>query len=244
MAIRRMFTLEIVDSDAFLDMPQSSQLLYYHLGMRADDDGFVGNPKKIIRMVGANDDDYKILVAKRFILTFESGVIVIKHWKMNNFIRPDRYKGTQYVQERQSLYIKENGSYSELDTTGIPDDNQLVTDRYTQVRVGKVRLGKDSREHNTTTADAVDVQPLFKIFYETINPTINFGNKTSRKAAEFLIRKFGLEKTLEVAKYAISVQSEKYAPTITTPYQLKEKLSALIKFKTSGAEPARKIIKA
>lgn len=91
-----MFSPDIVDSDAFLDMPTSSQLLYFHLGMRADDDGFV-NPKKIMRMVGANGDDLKVLLTKRFLLPFESGVVVIKHWLIHNLIRKDRYKETMYV---------------------------------------------------------------------------------------------------------------------------------------------------
>ena len=94
MAERRMFAKTIIDSDEFLDMPLSAQALYFHLSMRADDDGFVNNPKKIQRMIGASDDDYKILIAKSFVLRFESGVIVIKHWRINNYIQKDRYKET------------------------------------------------------------------------------------------------------------------------------------------------------
>jgi hypothetical protein len=95
-----MFSPQIVDSDAFMDMPQSSQLLYFHLAMRADDDGFVGNPKKILRMIGGNEDALKVLIAKRFILTFQSGVVVIKHWRIHNLIRADRYHETQYLEEK------------------------------------------------------------------------------------------------------------------------------------------------
>jgi len=133
---RRMFSPQIIDSDAFLDMPSAAQALYFHLGMRADDDGFVGNPKKILRMVGGNDDDFKILLAKRFILSFESGIIVIKHWRINNFIRSDRYTETVYIEEKKQLEIKENGSYTELRQ---PNGNQ----RLSQVRLGKVRLGNN-----------------------------------------------------------------------------------------------------
>lgn len=106
-------------------MPASSQLLYFHLGMQADDDGFVGNPKRIMKMTGANDDDFKILVAKRFILTFESGVVVIKHWLIHSNIRLDRYHPTQYKDEKNSLIVKENKAYSELATTRQPDGNQM-----------------------------------------------------------------------------------------------------------------------
>jgi len=138
MAERRMFTLKIVDSDAFLDMPMSAQALYFHLNMRADDDGFVNNPKKISRMIGASDDDLKILLAKRFVLGFESGVIVIKHWRMHNLLRKDRYNPTQYQEEFARLQLKDNGSYTELATTWQPLGNQMAT----QVSIGKVSIGK------------------------------------------------------------------------------------------------------
>ncbi|MCM6867223.1 replisome organizer [Enterococcus faecium] len=153
MAERRMFAKTIIDSDAFLDMPLSTQALYFHLSMRADDDGFINNPKKIQRMVGCGDDDLKLLMAKRFILVFESGVIVIKHWKIHNYIRNDRYKPTLYQDEKALLADKDNKAYTfaeELpkhdEKLGIPDDNQTVHQMDTQVRLGKVRLGKDSKE--------------------------------------------------------------------------------------------------
>ena len=108
-----MFAKQIVDSDAFLDMPLSAQALYFHLAMRADDDGFINNPKKIQRMVGASDDDCKLLIMKRFVLIFESGVIVIKHWKIHNYIQKDRYKETLYIQEKNQLAVKDNKAYTE-----------------------------------------------------------------------------------------------------------------------------------
>ena len=144
MAERRMLTMKICDSDAFLDMPLSTQSLYFHLNMRADDDGFVNNPKKIQRMIGASEDDLKLLIVKRFIIAFESGVIVIKHWRMHNLLRKDRYNPTQYQEEFQQLQIKENGSYTEhgnqLATTWQPNGNQLAT----QDSIGKDSIGKDS----------------------------------------------------------------------------------------------------
>ena len=112
MAQRRMFAKTIVDSDAFLEMPQSSQLLYFHLSMRADDDGFVNQPKAIMRVCGAKDDDLRILVAKKFIIPFESGVVVIKHWRINNYLRSDRYVGTTYQEEKSMLFLDENNAYS------------------------------------------------------------------------------------------------------------------------------------
>jgi hypothetical protein len=138
-----MFTMKIVDSDAFLDMPMSTQSLYFHLNMRADDDGFVNNPRKIQRMIGASDDDLKLLLAKRFILGFENGVVVIKHWRMHNLLRKDRYNPTQYIEEKSTLEIKEDGAYTEKDyvaTTWQPNGNQMAT----QVRLGKDRIVEDS----------------------------------------------------------------------------------------------------
>ena len=104
--------MKIVDSDSFLDMPLSTQCLYFHLNMRADDDGFVGNPKRICKLIGCNDDDLKLLLMKRFVLGFENGVIVIKHWRMHNTIQKDRYTPTTYCDELKQLGIKDNKSYT------------------------------------------------------------------------------------------------------------------------------------
>ena len=113
MAERRMFAKSIVLSDAFLDMPLSARCLYFTLGMLADDDGFIGSPKAIMRQCGASQDDMIILLQKRFILSFESGVIVIKHWRLNNYLKSDRYKGTTYVEEKAELTLDEKGAYTE-----------------------------------------------------------------------------------------------------------------------------------
>ena len=155
MAERRMFAKTIIDSDAFLDMPMSSQALYFHLAMRADDDGFVNSPKRIQRLIGAADDDLKVLIAKQFVIAFENGIIVIKHWKMHNYIRTDRYKPTIYENEKSTLMLDNNGIYNGTDTKCIPmtaetDTNGIpnVHQRYPQDRLGKDRLelGKDSIE--------------------------------------------------------------------------------------------------
>ena len=113
MAEKRMFTQKIIDSDAFLEMPLSTQALYFHLNMRADDDGFVNSPKRIQRTVGASEDDLKLLILKRFVIGFETGVIVIKHWRMHNTLKNDRYKPTQYQEELAMLEVKSNKSYTE-----------------------------------------------------------------------------------------------------------------------------------
>lgn len=120
MAERRMFTDKITESDAFLDMPLSSHALYFHLCMYADDDGFVKNPKRIQKMIGAADDDLKLLIVKAFVLPFDSGVMVIKHWRMHNLLRKDRYKPTEYFEEKARLYLKENGAYTLDESQGKP----------------------------------------------------------------------------------------------------------------------------
>ena len=120
MAERRMFAKTIIDSDAFLDMPLSTQALYFHLSMRADDDGFINNPKKLARMLGASDDEFKVLLAKKFIIGFESGVIVIKHWRIHNYIQKDRYKKTNYADEMALLSTNEINVYT-MDTKCIQD---------------------------------------------------------------------------------------------------------------------------
>lgn len=135
---KRMFTMKIVDSDAFLEMPLSTQCLYFHLNMRADDDGFIGNTKRIMKITGASEDDLRLLIAKRFVLTFEDGVIVIKHWRMHNTLSRDRYAETSYTDEKKMLLLKDNGSYSL--TGGNPiDDTRLIerSGRQTQQRRNK-----------------------------------------------------------------------------------------------------------
>jgi hypothetical protein len=150
MAERRMFAKTIIDSDAFLDMPLSSQALYFHLSMRADDDGFLNNAKKIQRTIGSADDDLKILFAKNFIIPFESGVCVIKHWMIHNMIQKDRYKPTMYGEEKDKLSIKNNKSYTML-TECIHDGNSLEA----QVRLGKASLGEVSKVEESVKKEKI-----------------------------------------------------------------------------------------
>ena len=125
MAERRMFAKTIVTSDAFLDMPLSARCLYFTLGMLADDDGFVNNPKSIMRQVGACTDDLNLLIVKQFILAFESGVIVIKHWRIHNYLQKDRYKETKYLDEKSALALDENGAYTECIQDVYNSDTQV-----------------------------------------------------------------------------------------------------------------------
>ncbi|MDT2583533.1 conserved phage C-terminal domain-containing protein [Lactococcus petauri] len=155
MAQRRMFSKKIVETDFFMEMSPTAKLLYFYLNMSADDDGFVGNPKTIKLISGATDDDLKILIAKQFIIPFDSGVIVIKDWKIHNYIRNDRYNETQYLEEKKQLVITENGTYSKV---GIPNDIPTVS-------TGKDRLGKDrlGKSNNTMSDKSDDVIPYSEI---------------------------------------------------------------------------------
>ena len=145
-----MTSLEVIDTDAFLDMPPTCQLLYFHLNARADDDGFVANPKRIMRDIGSQADDLKVLIGKKFIIAFEDGVCVIKHWRINNFIRKDIYKETKYLNWKQTLLIRPNGAYTQTDdgkAIPIPKGHfnlesvdEALTKR--QLSIGKVSIDK------------------------------------------------------------------------------------------------------
>lgn len=165
MARRRMFSLDVVDTDDFMEMPLSAQALYFHLGMRADDDGFVNSPRKILGMVGANRDDMKILVTKKYVLEFQSGIIVITHWKISNYIQKDRYRPTIYREEKSQLFLLQDGRYSKEFAPGakpclppseppeqlpLPDVSTMDTgcihsigeDSLGEGRLGQARLGQ------------------------------------------------------------------------------------------------------
>ena len=139
----------------FLDMPLSAQALYFHLSMRADDEGFTNNPKKIQRSINASDDDFKVLIAKQFVIPFESGVVVIKHWKIHNYIQKDRFKSTLHCAEKSQLHSGDNGSYELIHTECI--QNGYILD--TQVRLGKDSIVKDSIGDILPGAANTDARP-------------------------------------------------------------------------------------
>ena len=150
MANKRMFTLKVVDSDVFLEMPLSTQCLYFHLAMRADDDGFVGNPMKILRITNASKDDLKLLIAKRFLLTFPDdteGVMVIKHWRMHNCISQNRYHETQYIDQKSQLRLRRNNTYSL--TEGVPIDDRSLIESQAEEKAISVSERKDSSKGKT-----------------------------------------------------------------------------------------------
>lgn len=169
MAQRRMFSPDIVCSADFLDMPVSSRELYFQLAMRADDDGFI-QPKLVLRTVSASDDDLKVLLTKRFLLPFENGVVVIKHWLIHNMIRADRYKPTRFQDEKKTLFIKENKAYTDNSPLGLHSGNQMEP----QVRD---RIGKDREEREEEAPKVATPAEVARSFFESDTvqtDTINF----------------------------------------------------------------------
>lgn len=208
MANKRMFCLDIVNSDAFLDMPLSAQALYFHLGMRADDDGFIGNPKSIQRLAGASQDDLMLLITKRFLIAFDNGVIVIKHWRMNNYIQKDRKKDTVYIELLNNLEVKENGSYTEkekMDTVCIQD----VSEMDSQNSIDKISIDKDSIEINNSCSSVDEASEFFeKIWKEYPNKKGKTQVKASHKKALF---KIGYERLVKaIQKYDDGVKDKQY----------------------------------
>jgi hypothetical protein len=147
MAEKRMFSLKIIDADAFTDMPATSQNLYFHLAMRADDEGFINRPKSIAKTIGANDNDFDMLVAKGFLIGFESKIFVIKHWWMHNYIRSDRVRSTSHTEEKELLELKENGTYTLCQTS-----DRQVTDKC-QASIEEIRLDKVSLEESNNVRE-------------------------------------------------------------------------------------------
>lgn len=215
MAQRRMFSPQIVCSEEFLMMPVSSRELYFQLGMQADDDGFI-QPKLIMKLTGAGDDDLKVLLAKRFLLAFDGGVVVIKHWLIHNLIQKDRYHPTRFQDQKKLLLIKENKAYTEISNPV----NKLLT----EVRLDKVSIGKDNAEQSS--ADIVLLIDKFSV----LNPACKrmYGNTTQRKACKLLIETYGLERIIKIVEDTLpKTNGLEFFPTIATPLQLQDKYISL-----------------
>lgn len=230
-----MFSPDITESDAFLEMPASAHSLYFHLGMYADDDGFV-NPRKIMRMLGSSEDDLKVLLSKRFLLIFASGVVVVKHWKINNLVRKDWYRPSQYIEEKSLLIIKENGAY----TDDLEYGGHFVNEPLTQVRLGKVSISTgvaiapqayEITEENTNPKKEnktkyVNAHTAFSWFPR---PQKSWGiNVTELKHGELLFER-GEEKVKSMLEFIREYREEEYFPQVTKPSDLERKWLSLEK---------------
>lgn len=194
MAQKRMFNTSVVGTDSFMEMPDSSQNLYFHLSMYADDDGFVDKWKQIMRMTGKKDDDMKILIAKSFIIPFDSGVIVIKHWRLNNYIQKDRYKETIHIAEKSMLELDENGVYTPCIQDGYKMDTQYSIDK---ISVDKSSIEKEKiykKESPISDTQKHDENPKKSSVKET---KVHFAEFVTMTNAEYdkLVSTYGVDFT-------------------------------------------------
>lgn len=196
MASKRMIAKSIVDSDNFLEMPTTAQLLYFHLLVRGDDEGFIDNPRSIMRNVRCTEDDMRILIAKQYIIPFESGIVVIKHWKIHNYIRKDRLKATEYVDEKAMLSIGSNDVYEVTDTC--QSNVSQLTDKC-QHRLVENRLDKSSsREEEKTTTTTIN-QEVLSLYQDNIHPITPI--EVEKLADD--IEQYGVKWCLEAIKRAV-----------------------------------------
>ena len=197
MAQRRMFAIAIIDSDTFLEMSPSAQALYFHLTMRADDDGFVSSPKKIQRMTDASDAELMSLTDKRFIIMFDSGILVIRHWPMHNHIPADRYNATMYTAEKNLLAYDDNGAYALRGDPVASVCQQFGDQMETQVSTGKVSQGKRSRSRVPCADDACrDKSGFARVASLAVKSGLPWRAAMQRKANE-LVKDYGLEQLLQ-----------------------------------------------
>ena len=219
MAERRMFAKTIIDSDAFIDMPLSTQALYFHLSMRADDEGFINNPRKIQRMIGAADDDLKVLITKKFIIPFESGIVVIKHWKIHNYIQKDRFKETMYLEEKAMLETKENKGY----TLKKDDCIQDVYIMDTQDRLGKSKVSLV--ENNIYSPAKAEPSIPYKEITEYLNNRTGANYRhTTNKTKELIKARFNEGFTLDNFKEVIDKKCVEWMNTDMQKYLRPETL--------------------
>lgn len=221
MAQRRMFSMKIIDTDLFLDMPVSSQLLYFHLSMRADDDGFISSPKKIIKMVNCSEDDLRVLEAKQFVIPFDNGICVIKHWRIHNYIQKDRYTETMYLEEKHLLNIDDNGAYTKC----IQNEHKLDT----QVRLGKGSKGKErlekGKESKETIQSLIDAYAspggeLNKTILDFIEMRVALKKKPTLRALKMIFTK--LDKLANDEYTKIKILEQSILKSWIDVYELKE----------------------
>ena len=222
MAERRMIAKSIIKSDQFLDMPATTQCLYFHLLLEADDDGFINAPKSIMRVIGAKDDDMRVLQAKGYIIPFESGVIVIKHWRLHNSLRKDRYNpNPQLENERKQLVVADNKEY-QLATNWQPNGNQLATSGIPLVATGKDRLGKDRLGKNTYSPSLPSVAEDIVTFLNSV--TGSSYRSTTDKTRKLIAARLAEGFTIDDFKAVITKKAKEWQGTDMAQYLRPETL--------------------
>lgn len=212
---KRMFSLDVIDTDTFLDMPVTSQALYFHLGMRADDDGFVSSPKKIMKTSGCNIDDLQVLISKHFIIPFESGVVVITDWKTNNYLRPDRYNETRCVSEKKMLTVN-NGKYelvADGTPSGIPKVDQCVTQKRIETEENKYIVEQSPTSYS--------IQEVIEYLNQRTGKRFKVKSKANQK---YIKARFSDGFTLEDFKKVIDLKCEEWSGTQMEVYLRPETL--------------------
>lgn len=222
MAERRMIAKSIIKSDQFLDMPATTQCLYFHLLLEADDDGFINAPKSIMRVIGAKDDDMRVLQAKGYIIPFESGVIVIKHWRLHNSLRKDRYNpNPQLENERKQLVVADNKEY-QLATNWQPNGNQLATSGIPLVTTGKDRLGKDRLGKDTYSPSLPSVAEDIVTFLNSVTGS-NY-RSTTDKTRKLIAARLAEGFTVDDFKAVITKKAKEWQGTDMAQYLRPETL--------------------
>lgn len=188
MAQRRMFSQKVVETDKFLDMALTAQTLYFHLGMNADDDGFVGNPKSIKRMIGASDDDLKALVEKDYVIVFDDGVVAIKDWLVSNYVKKDRYNGTIYSEDRKLLAIDRNKRYqiaAQMEPNCLQDGTNLEPER----NQSGSKESSNNQVKNSQSVEGQGIQPMEPEWNQSgtkTDPQVRLGKSKDRLSKDSL----------------------------------------------------------
>ena len=226
MAQKRMFNNLVIGSDDFMEMPDSSQNLYFHLSMKADDDGFVDNWKSVMRMTRKTSDDIKILIEKKFIIPFDTGVIVIRHWRLNNYLRNDRYKETIYKNEKSTLEVDNTGAYK----VGIPNGYQMDTNGIRSIDKNSIDKKKNKKEKKKKSFEDVFSENDFsKELEDTLRDFIDMRKAIKKpmttKALELLIKNLEKLTNLEAEKIAILNQSIEHSWQTVYPLKIENSSS-------------------
>ena len=217
MANRRCFSMSVVDTDAFLDMPCSAQNLYFHIGMRSDDDGFCSNPMKIIKIVNASNDDLKLLIAKKFLLECNNGVVVVKHWWLHNTMRKDTYKPSNYLGDNPELKLDTNKAYT-FSENGIPLPNRQlsVNEPLPQIKINKTKLNEDNLIETNSIQDKEELidsnkgdNPHLHAFTQPlVNKLIEVGYISKGSMDEIEVTNFVINKMLMNGKDPLELKKE------------------------------------
>lgn len=222
MAERRMMAKSIIKSDLFLDMPATTQNLYFHMLLEADDDGFINSPKSIMRVIGAKDDDIKVLIAKQFVIPFESGVLVIKHWKIHNYIQKDRYRPSLRP-EKEMLSVAESKEYVEvLGDVSSMDTRCIQNVRVGKVSIGKSSIGKDSIGKNTYCPSLPSVAEDIVTFLNSVTGS-NY-RSTTDKTRKLIAARLAEGFTIDDFKAVITKKAKEWQGTDMAQYLRPETL--------------------